>query len=58
MIPFDETRTYVKNVLSNTVYYNTILKRTQKATSLKASLGQIAPPVSGMQQQDADNPIP
>ncbi len=58
MIPFDETRTYVKNVLSNAVYYSTLLKGTQKAPSLKASLGQIAPQVPDTQQKDANNAIP
>ena len=41
IIPFTETRDYVKKVLSNAVYYAAIQK--QEAQSLKKRLGEIAP---------------
>ncbi len=44
-IPFNETRTYVKNVLSNAVYYAALFE--DKAQSLKARLGTIAPKPAG-----------
>jgi soluble lytic murein transglycosylase len=40
-IPFDETRDYVKKVMSNTVYYSRLFG--QSAPSLKRRLGMIAP---------------
>ena len=40
-IPFRETRDYVKNVLSNTVYYAALFEG--RPQSLKARLGYIAP---------------
>jgi len=40
-IPFDETRDYVKKVMSNTVYYAMLFSG--KPTSLTARLGQIPP---------------
>jgi soluble lytic murein transglycosylase len=40
-IPFDETRDYVKKVMSNTIYYSKIFG--QSALSLKQRLGTIAP---------------
>jgi soluble lytic murein transglycosylase len=40
-IPFTETRDYVKNVLSNTVYYAALFEG--RPQSLKARLGYIAP---------------
>ncbi len=40
-IPFAETRDYVKNVLSNTVYYAALFE--SRPQSLKARLGYIAP---------------
>ncbi|MCL2022052.1 MAG: lytic transglycosylase domain-containing protein [Betaproteobacteria bacterium] len=40
-IPFDETRDYVKKVMSNTVYYAMLF--TGKPTSLRARLGTITP---------------
>lgn len=40
-IPFTETRDYVKNVLSNAVYYNGLL--TKQPQSLKQLLGTITP---------------
>ena len=40
-IPFTETRDYVKNVLSNTVYYAALFEG--RSQSLKARLGYIAP---------------
>lgn len=44
-IPFNETRTYVKNVMSNTVYYAALFE--DKQQSLKARLGTIAPKPAG-----------
>lgn len=40
-IPFNETRTYVKNVLSNATYYSALL--TGRSQSLKDRLGKVAP---------------
>ena len=40
-IPFLETRTYVKNVLSNATYYAALFEK--KPQSLKARLGHVAP---------------
>ncbi len=40
-IPFNETRTYVKNVLSNATYYSALL--TGRPQSLKDRLGKVAP---------------
>ncbi len=43
-IPFDETRTYVKNVLANALYYDAILsKEGRNRHSLLSTLGQITP---------------
>lgn len=39
LIPFDETRTYVKNVMSNTVAYSLLLRK--ESTPLKQRLGTI-----------------
>jgi soluble lytic murein transglycosylase len=44
-IPFNETRDYVKKVMSNTVYYAALSQN--RAQSLKARLGVIAPKVAG-----------
>ena len=44
-IPFNETRTYVKNVMSNAVYYAALFEDRQP--SLKARLGTIAPKPAG-----------
>jgi soluble lytic murein transglycosylase len=44
-IPFNETRDYVKKVLSNSVYYAALSEN--KAQSLKARLGVIAPKAAG-----------
>jgi soluble lytic murein transglycosylase len=41
MIPFSETRDYVKKVLSNATYYSALM--TGKPQSLKARLGTITP---------------
>jgi soluble lytic murein transglycosylase len=41
MIPFSETRDYVKKVLSNSTYYAALM--TGKAQSLKARLGTVTP---------------
>lgn len=43
-IPYEETRNYVKNVLSNAVYYNFLLNG--RAPSLRSLLGSISPPQS------------
>ena len=40
-IPFNETRGYVKNVLSNATYYAALFEG--KPQSLKARLGSVAP---------------
>ena len=40
-IPFNETRDYVKKVMSNAVYYSTLFEN--KPQSLKSRLGMIAP---------------
>ena len=52
-IPFDETRTYVKNVLSNTVDYAALL--TGQPQSLAQRLGRIAPPAP---QEEAGAELP
>jgi soluble lytic murein transglycosylase len=44
-IPFNETRDYVKKVLSNSVYYAALSEN--KTQSLKARLGVIAPKAAG-----------
>jgi soluble lytic murein transglycosylase len=44
-IPFNETRDYVKKVMSNSVYYAALFEN--KAQSLKARLGVIAPKAAG-----------
>jgi soluble lytic murein transglycosylase len=44
-IPFNETRDYVKKVMSNTVYYAALSE--SRAQSLKARLGVIAPKPAG-----------
>ena len=44
-IPFNETRDYVKKVMSNSVYYAALSEN--KAQSLKARLGAIAPKAAG-----------
>jgi soluble lytic murein transglycosylase len=41
MIPFSETRDYVKKVLSNSTYYAALM--TGKPQSLKARLGTVTP---------------
>lgn len=51
-IPFNETRTYVKNVLSNATYYAALLEK--KPQSLKARLGVVSP--KGISANDADIP--
>jgi soluble lytic murein transglycosylase len=45
-IPFNETRDYVKKVMSNTVYYAALFEN--KSQSLKARLGTVAPKVAGV----------
>jgi len=44
-IPFNETRDYVKKVMSNSVYYAALFEN--KAQSLKQRLGTIAPKTAG-----------
>lgn len=44
-IPFNETRDYVKKVMSNTVYYAALFD--DRAQSLKARLGSVAPKAAG-----------
>jgi soluble lytic murein transglycosylase len=44
-IPFNETRDYVKKVMSNSVYYAALFE--SKAQSLKARLGTVAPKAVG-----------
>lgn len=51
-IPFNETRGYVKNVLSNATYYAALFEK--KPQSLKARLGVVVP--KGMSADDAELP--
>ncbi len=44
-IPFNETRDYVKKVMSNSVYYAALFENT--AQSLRSRLGTIAPKAAG-----------
>ncbi len=44
-IPFNETRDYVKKVMSNTVYYAALFEN--RAQSLKARLGTVTPKAAG-----------
>jgi len=44
-IPFNETRDYVKKVMSNSVYYAALFE--SKAQSLKTRLGTVAPKAAG-----------
>jgi soluble lytic murein transglycosylase len=44
-IPFNETRDYVKKVMSNSVYYAAMFE--EKSQSLKQRLGKISPKVAG-----------
>jgi soluble lytic murein transglycosylase len=44
-IPFNETRDYVKRVMSNTVYYAALFEK--QAQSLKARLGVVSPKAAG-----------
>lgn len=53
-IPFDETRDYVKKVMSNTVYYSKLFGQTSKP--LKQRLGVIAPKTADNQQGEAGEP--
>ncbi len=53
-IPFDETRDYVKKVMSNTVYYAQLFG--QPAASLKQRLGIVVPRNSSSQMIFADAP--
>jgi soluble lytic murein transglycosylase len=47
-IPFNETRDYVKKVMSNAVYYAALFD--DRAQSLKARLGTVAPKAAGSTQ--------
>jgi soluble lytic murein transglycosylase len=51
-IPFDETRDYVKKVMSNTIYYSKLFG--QPSESLKKRLGVIAGRNTANQQADKD----
>ncbi|MFZ6874736.1 transglycosylase SLT domain-containing protein [Undibacterium sp. Di27W] len=51
-IPFNETRVYVKNVLSNATYYAALFEK--KPQSLKKRLGTVVP--KGMTATDSDIP--
>ena len=53
-IPFQETRDYVKKVLSNTTNYAAIL--TRQPQSLKSRLGQVGPRTSPMAEVNKDLP--
>lgn len=53
-VPFAETRNYVKQVLSNTIDYATLL--TGQPQSLKARLGSIEPAPAGEDAQTQDLP--
>ena len=53
-IPFQETRDYVKKVLSNTTTYAAIL--TRQPQSLKARLGSVGPRQSPMTEASSDLP--
>ena len=53
-IPFDETRDYVKKVLSNTTNYAALL--TGEAQSLKARLGWVGPRAATAQTVNRDLP--
>jgi len=53
-VPFNETRDYVKKVLSNTTNYAALL--TGRPQSLKARLGQIGPSRAGRGDIDEDLP--
>jgi soluble lytic murein transglycosylase len=46
-IPFNETRDYVKKVMSNSVYYAALFDAKASPLSLKARLGTIAPKAAG-----------
>ena len=46
-IPFNETRDYVKKVMSNSVYYAALFDDKASPPSLKARLGTIAPKAAG-----------
>ena len=53
-VPFNETRDYVKKVLSNTTNYAALI--TGRPQSLKARLGQIGPQRPGKSDVDEDLP--
>jgi soluble lytic murein transglycosylase len=53
-VPFQETRDYVKKVLSNTTNYAAIL--TRQPQSLKARLGQVGPRNSALMEVNTDLP--
>lgn len=50
IIPFSETRGYVKNVLSNATYYAAMFQN--EPQSLKKRLGIVTPPPTGEQKSD------
>jgi soluble lytic murein transglycosylase len=53
-IPFQETRDYVKKVLSNTTNYAAIL--TRQPQSIKARLGSVGPRQSSIAEVSKDLP--
>jgi soluble lytic murein transglycosylase len=53
-VPFQETRDYVKKVLSNTTNYAAIL--TRQPQSLKTRLGQVGPRNSSLVEVNPDLP--
>jgi soluble lytic murein transglycosylase len=53
-VPFQETRDYVKKVLSNTTNYAAIL--TRQPQSLKTRLGQVGPRNSALVEVNTDLP--
>ena len=55
-IPFNETRDYVKKVMSNTMYYSAVLGG--QTASLKERLGMVAPRRGGAEAAPGPDPTP
>ena len=55
-IPFNETRDYVKKVMSNVVYYAALFE--ERPQSLKSRLGIIAPRANGAAKTDPTEDLP
>ena len=55
-IPFNETRDYVKKVMSNTMYYSAVLGG--QTASLKERLGMVAPRRGGAEAAPGPDPAP